>query len=122
MTIGISGIQAAQRGNAELMAKFKPGGSFSKAIWRITMSLHRYAVSITHVVTGSLRGSHRMKMVDDITGRIYIDRSSVNPKNRQRPYVYGSYEEERGGEHAFYQRTVDEASGPAVQKEMRGFI
>jgi hypothetical protein len=122
-SVHIRGIQEAQRGNAQLMASFKPGGKFAKAVWKVTVSLHRYAVGITHVWRikgGSLKASHRMKMLPDgLTGYIYIDPSSVNPRNRQRPAQYGYYEEKRGGAHAFYRRTVEEhfmqASAMAVK-------
>ena len=42
-----------------------------------------------------------------MTGRIYIDPRAVNPRG-QKPSVYGFYENKRGGEHAFYDRTVEE--------------
>ena len=119
-SVHIRGIQEAQRGNAQLMASFKPGGKFAKAVWKVTVSLHRYAVGITHVHHGSLKASHRMRMLPDgMTGYIWIDPSSVNPRNRQRPAQYGYYEERRGGTHAFYRRTVEEhfmhASAMAVK-------
>ena len=108
-SVHIRGIQEAQRGNAQLMASFKPGGKFAKAVWKVTVSLHRYAVGITHVITGSLKASHRMRMMPDgMTGYIWIDKDAVNPRNRQRPSQYGYYEERRGGTHAFYRRTVEE--------------
>jgi len=122
MTIGISGIQETQRGVNEIMAAFKPGGKFSKAIWRITMSLHRYAVSITHVVTGALRASHRQRMASDTIGFIYLDSSAVNPRTHERTSRYGAFEEQRGGDHAFYMRTVNEAAPGVVQQETRGLI
>lgn len=119
--IGIIGIQQAQHGNAQMMASFKPGGKFAKAVWRITKSLHRYAVTITHVITGSLRASHRMEMRDGgMTGFIWIDRTSRNPQTRAFPYRYGYYEEKRGGEHAFYARTLREAGDRTVAREIRG--
>jgi len=122
MTLGISGIQETQRGVNEIMATFKPGGKFSKAIWRITMSLHRYAVSITHVVTGALRASHRQRMASDTIGFIWLDSGAVNPRTHEQPFRYGMYEEARGGDHAFYMRTVNEAAPGVVQQETRGLI
>lgn len=120
-SVHIRGIQEAQRGNAELMASFKPGGKFAKAIWKVTASLHRYAVGITHVITGSLKASHRMRMQPDgMTGYIWIDRAAVNPRNRQRPSKYGYYEERRGGSHAFYRRTVEEHFSQAAARTVKG--
>jgi hypothetical protein len=45
-----------------------------------------------------------------LRGRIYIDPASVNPRSKQKPSIYGYYENKRGGEHAFYDRTVEEFS------------
>jgi len=119
--LDIRGIQEAQRGNAELMASFKPGGKFAKAIWKVTVSLHRYAVGITHVITGSLKASHRMRMnADGMTGYIWVDKTSVNPRNRQRPSRYAYYEERRGGSHAFYRRTVEEHFAAATARVVKG--
>jgi hypothetical protein len=49
--------------------------------------------------------------VDGTEGKIYIDPGSVSPrrtKRKYRPAEYGIYENARGGEHAFYDRTVEE--------------
>jgi hypothetical protein len=43
-----------------------------------------------------------------LRGRIYLDPSAINPRTGQKPAVYGYYENKRGGEHAFYDRTVEE--------------
>jgi len=111
----IKGLQEAQAANARRIALFKPGGKIQKDIKKVTMAAHRYAVSITHVDTGSLRASHRLEM-KALRGRIYIDQSAVNPRSGQKPSVYGFYENKRGGEHAFYDRTVEEFETRAVEE------
>ena len=103
----IKGIQEAQAENAKRIARLQPHGEVGQKIKELTTSAHRYAVSITHVLSGSLRASHRMEL-KGLRGRIYIDPTSVNPRSGQKPSVYGFYENKRGGEHAFYDRTVDE--------------
>lgn len=108
MKTDIRGIQEAQRDNAKMVAAMQPNGGLGRAVQYGTIEGHRYAVAITHVDTGALRGSHRMD-VSGAHGRIYIDPASVNPRSGQRPSVYGPYEHARGGPHAFYQRTQDEA-------------
>lgn len=103
----IKGIQEAQAENAKRIARLQPRGEVGQKIKDLTSSAHRYAVSITHVITGSLRASHRME-IKGLRGRIYLDPSAVNPRSGQKPAVYGYYENKRGGEHAFYDRTVEE--------------
>lgn len=90
--------------------------ALGRAIQWGTAAAHRYAVSITHVLTGSLRASHRMA-VSGLQGRISLDPRARNPRSRQRTAVYGPVEEARGGEHAFYRRTVAEA-GRKIGQEM----
>lgn len=114
--VSIQGIQEVMRDNQKRIAALQPGSAFDRELKYITLGLHRYAVTITHVWKvkgGALRASHRMKI--DQQGRysqIYIDPGSVNPRG-QRPGIYGHYEHARGGSHAFYQRAVDERS-PAL--------
>ena len=104
--ITIRGIQEAQQDNNQRIAALQPGGSFGRAIQYATAQAHRYALIVTHVQTGALRGSHRMK-VSGTRGEIYIDPNSVNPKGAK-PSIYGPVEHNRGGTHAFYRRVYDE--------------
>lgn len=113
--VTIQGIREAQRANQRAIAGLKPNGPFGKAIKEATVKAHRYAVSITHVDTGALRASHRMK-VTGIRGEIFIDRGTRNPKTGERPAAYGAEEHARGGQHAFYERTVKEA-GDGIARE-----
>ena len=107
--LDISGIQAAQNANARLVASVKPSGNLERAIKAMTIEAERRAVIYTHVDTGALRASHRVELAGP-RGRVYIDPSSVNPRTKQKPSVYGVYERDRGGEHDFYGRVVNEAS------------
>ena len=118
--LSITGLQEAQADNQRHIAMMKPTGELGSAIREITVGAQRYAITITHVITGSLRASHRME-VKGLRGKIYIDPNAVNPRTEQRPVVYGFYENKRGGEHAFYDRTVDEygrESGDIVLKRI----
>jgi len=109
VSLDIAGIQAAQNANARLVASVKPSGNLERAIKAMTIEAERRAVIYTHVDTGSLRASHRMELIGP-RGRVYIDPSSVNPRTKRKPSVYGVYERDRGGEHDFYGRVVNEAS------------
>lgn len=113
MTFSIRGIQEAQEKNLKRIAAMKPAGEFGKALQFALTAAHRYAVQITHVDTGALKGSHRMKLeLLWRRGIIYIDPASPGKRGTP-PVEYGVYEHRRGGSHAFYKRTVDEA-GPRI--------
>lgn len=120
----ITGLQEAQAANLRMIAEVKPSGALGRAVKYALTELHRHAVAITHVDTGSLRASHRMRYEEagaSARGEIYIDPAAVNPRTHKRPAEYGVYEHDRGGSHAFYDRTRDEA-GPKIEREMAQLI
>lgn len=120
--ISIRGIQELQAYNVRAIATLEPRGATGRAIQYGTAALHRYAVAITHVITGSLRGSHQMKIdKGGERGVISINPSTRNPRTKQRPHEYGYHEHERGGSHAFYKRTEAEA-GDKILAEMADII
>lgn len=107
--ISIKGIQKAQKQNNAMINALRPTNMLGGVIQGITIAVHRYAVSITHVVTASLRASHRTAIdMSKPSGRVFIDPGAVNPFNQQRPAKYGAIEQRRGGDHAFYTRTERE--------------
>lgn len=107
MKMTIQGLQEAQQANIKVIAAVKPSGGLGRAVQYGTIEAHRIAVSLTHVQTGALRASQRMQVIS-ARGIVFIDPSAVNPRHKARPAVYGPVEEARGGEHAFYARTVDQ--------------
>lgn len=123
--VSIEGIQEAQRANLRAIATMKLQGRLGRALQMAMAELHRYAVSITHVWIvwgGALRASHRVGL-PTLTenygrGEIFIDPAAMNPRG-QRPSIYGVYEHARGGEHAFYDRTVKEAGPNAAGRAIR---
>lgn len=108
MTESIEGIQELQELNDRLMAELTPRGGLGKAVHEATVLAHRYVLSIAHVDTGAMRAAQR-QTYKDLTGRIYTDPSAVNPDNKALPSDYIAYEEARGGSHAVYTRTEQEA-------------
>lgn len=105
----IEGLQEAQEWNLKEIANLQPDGGLGKLIQELASDLERYAVSITHVITGTLRAAH--EIVDDLDNlrmTIQIAEGSENPVSHEMAADYGFYENERGGEHAFYDRTIDE--------------
>jgi hypothetical protein len=122
VTMTIKGLQEAQQANQRRLAELKPTGALGRAIQYATATLQRHAIGVTHVDTGSLRASHRMRLeAGGLRGVIYIDPSAVNPRSGQKTSVYGPHEHARGGSHAFYARTVSEA-GPQVEKQAGNLV
>jgi len=120
--VSIKGIQELQAYNARAIAALRPGGAVGRAIQHGTAAFHRHAVIYTHVITGSLRASHRMNIeAKGMRGVISIDPRTVNPRSRQKPVEYGPIEHERGGSHAFYELAV-EKHGESVLKKMDDII
>lgn len=112
--LSIEGIQEVQARNNRRIAAMQPSGAAGQAVRDAVVALHRYATQITHVGKyvggGALKSSHRMD-VEELEGKVYIDPASTSPrrtKRKYKPVEYGIYENARGGEHAFYDRTVDE--------------
>lgn len=108
--LSIAGIQEAQDLNLRIIAAFKPKGEASKVVKSMTIEAHRYLVAQTHVDTGAYRASHRIKLTD-VRGEITPDAGAINPKSGKLVTAYAEVEEARGGEHAAYQRTIDEVGG-----------
>jgi hypothetical protein len=46
-------------------------------------------------------------------GVIYINPQAVNPLGEE-PAVYGPYEHQKGGDHAFYERTMEDIGPEAA--------
>ena len=116
----IAGLQEALHDNQKRIAELRPTGAYGRVIKRVTTRLQRYAIAITHVWPdrgGGLRASHRME-VTELQGRIYIDPEAVNPRG-DKPSMYGPLEEKRGGAHAFYSRTINEAGDQEVSAALR---
>lgn len=113
----ISGIQEAQRDNLRMIAALEPGGAVEAAVQVGLIKVHRYAVSVTHVDSGSLRAAHRMEMESGgLRGTVFIDPGVVNPRSKQLPAEYGVYEHARGGTHAFYDRAYNALGGNVLDQ------
>lgn len=115
MPISINGLQAAQDTMLRGIRAMRPNDARGRAVKEASVMLHRYATAITHVDTGSLRASHFMDLSGE-RGRIYINPRTRNPFTGERPAVYGVIEHDRGGDHAFYERTVIERGNAAMNR------
>lgn len=106
--LDIRGIQEAQNANVKHMAALKPAGTFGRLIRDVTAFLHHFMVPITHRETGALAASERMEM-QNLEGRLFLDPMATNPLSGEHTAVYGPFENARGGDHAFFDRTVAQA-------------
>jgi hypothetical protein len=120
VSLSIKYLQEAQAKNNKAIAALKPSGEFGRVVRDVTIYAHRHGVAITHVDTGTLKAGHRMQ-VRGLRGRIYIDPGAINPRSHQRAAVYGIYEHERGGEHAFYDRVGREV-GPEIERRYSQYL
>lgn len=105
----VSGLEEAQRELQRMLAAVDPGDGLGNAIQLGLVQLHRYATGIVHVDTGRLKNSLFWEMAGDATGYVATN------------VAYGIHEERRGGEHAFFRRTVAE-EGPSVQNFVFGVV
>ncbi len=113
--LSIEGLQALQAENNRMIAALRPGTPLGRLLQYVVSDLHRYAVSITHVDTGALRASHRMQW-GNTWGEVALDQGATNPRSGQRTAVYGAAEHDRGGSHAFYDRTIAERGDAALDR------
>lgn len=111
----ITGIQEAQQANLRAIHAALPERGLGRVVGIAALELHRYATAVTHVDTGALRASHRIRQ-DGSRAEIYIDPGSVNPRTGEHPAQYGIEEHDRGGLHAFYLRTFTERGPEAVSR------
>ena len=112
MTVNtIAEIQRFTRVYTEAVYKLRPDNLMGRLVKRLIVRSHAHAVKITHVDTSALKNSHLMELdlkTKEAYGRIYISRNTRNPIHGEPPYQYGVEEHDRGGSHAFYQRTFQE--------------
>lgn len=126
MYISVQGLQDAQQDNLKMIRALRPSTGLGQAVRGAISDLHRYAVMITHVDTGTLRASHRIAFGESYGGAeasISIDENAVNPRTGQHAVEYGPVEHARwGGGHAFYGRTYEERGDRAVDVGMSALI
>ena len=120
MRLTIRGLQEAQAANQKLYAEVQPGSGLGRLVAFVTGGLLRYTLMIVHRITGGLASSLRIERISDATHRIFIDPSGVNPLG-DRPAEYGIKEHALGGEHAFFERAVNEAGDRLTADGIRSF-
>ncbi len=108
LELGIEGIQEALLRNQKAIAGLQAESAPAEAIQYIMAASQRYAIAVSHVDTGAMRSGHRVGIFKS-RGVLSLDTGARNPRSGARVAVYGAHEHARGGSHAFYDRTVNEA-------------
>lgn len=113
----IEGLQRAQAGFNRALAAVSPRGALGRAVKHVTARVHRYAVTINPVDTGSWRGSQRQQLSSDgLTGRVFLAQGATNSRTGVPVDRYAGVWEARKGRYAVYKRTYEE-DGPAAVQE-----
>lgn len=115
----VEGYAELQAALDKLTAAVKPSGALGKAVQRTTKRLYDHALLITHVDTGTLQTAHRWQYLEDGEGPrgvVFVEGGLVNPKSHQPVARYAGIEEARGGDHAFYARTIAEVGDDAANE------
>lgn len=105
----IRGLKETQERMAALLQEISAGGGLEAIMARATLRAHRYATMIVHVDTGRLKNSLFPRV--SVKGNDVYGIVGTN-------VVYAPFEEGRGGDHAFFGRTMEE-EGPAIVDQVR---
>ena len=118
----IGDIQRAQAANNKVVSELKPRNAYGEAIRNLTTGAQAYAQKITHVDTGGLKASHRVKLYrSQLKGEVSLDQGASR-SDGGRPAVYGFFEHQRGGTHAFYERTEKEAGDALGRRAVQHLV
>lgn len=114
-SVELQGFREAQAAMLRAVEAVQPSGAMGEATKEALFMAQAYAASITHQDTTTLSLSHLIQY-DSSGGFVYPSPYNINPKSHKPPSYYAIYEENRGGDHAFYARTVDEQGQAILEK------
>lgn len=106
MAVSIQGQDEVKAALEKAAQIGQSGGPLEQAAAFVARRAHYYMRSITHVDTSALKASHAIEQRGRMT-ILYQHPAVINPRSRKRPAEYGFYENRRGGQHAFYDRTME---------------
>ena len=112
--IKLEGLPELEAAFVKINRELSESGEAGKVIRLITMRMQRFAPGVTHVITGALRSSHRFQ-IDGLRGVVFPDPAVINPDTGKSVSTYAEKEELKGGDHAFYARTVQVYGRQALQ-------
>lgn len=106
--IDVKGLNEAVQSLQGLITGLEPSGELETIIAKATARAHRYSSSIVHVDTARLKNSLYPRVHSSKNNVYGIVGTNV---------AYALYEHERGGSHAYFQRTIDE-EGNAIMSDI----
>jgi hypothetical protein len=121
----VSGYDRVARLARELAGGQKYRGYIRDAIVGALQDLTNYAKSIAHKETGLLASAISYEYnTSSMVGRLFISPRYVRASGNRLHFawIYGSFEHARGGEHAFFERTMNERSAFSVARELNARI
>lgn len=116
LKVNVKGVQEFQVANLRYIRALEPTGVLDEAAREGIAALQRYQAGIAHVDTEALRGSRRVRFSRNMA-ELFTSSTARNPRSGVPVLQYDDPEEMRGGSHANWQRTFDEA-GPRVAQGM----
>lgn len=104
-SVQLEGFDRAQAAMLRGIEAMKSSGAMGDAVKRALLMAQEYAAQITDQDTGTLSRSHVIQYAGT-NGFVYPSPSNINPRSHKPASYYAIFEENRGGQHAFYGRTV----------------
>lgn len=111
--IKLEGFDKTQAAMLKAVKAVEPKGALGAAVKDAVVMVQAYAAQITDQDTGTLARSHLIQYAGEASGFVYPSPYNINPRSNKPASYYAIYEENRGGGHAFYGRTVAE-QGQAI--------
>ena len=113
----IKGIRELQRANLKSIRALQPTGAAGQAVQSGILAMQRYQATITDVDTGALKGSRRIR-IEGMGASLFTSHTARNPRSGTPVLEYDDYEEARGGGHANWSRTFNEAGARVASTMM----
>lgn len=121
-SVKLEGFDKAQEAMLKAIEAVKPRGAMGEAVKESLLSVQAYAAQITDQDTGTLARSHLIQYAGGASGFVYPSPYNINPRSRKPAAYYAIYEENRGGGHAFYARTINERGQAILSKASQHII
>lgn len=115
-SVKLEGFDKLQEAMLKAIEAVKPSGELGDSVKQALVMAQAYAAQITDQDTGTLARSHLIQYAGGSSGFVYPSPYNINPKSRKPAAYYAIYEENRGGGHAFYARTIDERGQAILSK------
>lgn len=113
----LDGLQELQAAMDQVQAALQPDNVLGRGIQTATRKLYDHARRVTHRETGTLAAAHRWAFLEQgggPRGVVFLEPGVRNVRSGAPVGRYGPIEHARGGDHAFYGRTIAEAGDQAI--------